>query len=174
MLSHSGDQLANQGEVYAQFVAGELEHERKRRERLDTRATTTIAASAALVGLAVAVGIFNPATVSKQPVLLGLAFLVGAALILISAVLAVWAGWLHGYDVLDEKEVRRLVTDPDWGDSSVDARGKVAQFNAITLDTLRPGNNKKAIKLLISHALQLAGMVLILAVAFAAALKSIV
>jgi hypothetical protein len=165
--------MPEQGEVYAQFVAGELEHERKRRERLDTRASATIAASAALVGLTVAVGIFDPASISKQSIWLEVAFLVGALLILISAVLAVWAGWLHDYDVLDEKEARRLVTDPDWGDTSVDARGKVAQFNAITLDTLRPGNNRKAIKLLISHALQLAGMVLILSVAFAAAVRSL-
>ena len=125
--------LANHGEVYAQFVAGELEHERKRRERLDARATATIAASAALVGLAVAIGIFNPASLSKQPSALGGVFLLGALLILVSAVLALVAAWLHEYDVLDRGQVRRLVTDPDWGDTPVDARSKVAQFNANTL-----------------------------------------
>jgi hypothetical protein len=98
---------------------------------LDARATTTIAASAALVGLAVAVGLFDPASLSKQrPVALGSVFLAGALLILVSAVLAVWAGWLHDYDVLDRKQVLWLVTDPDWGDTAVDARGKIAQFNA--------------------------------------------
>lgn len=106
--------------------------------------------------------------------MLGGLFLFGALLILVSAVLAVWAGWLHAYDVLDRKQVRRLVTDPDWGDIPVDARGKVAQFNARTLDTLRAGNNKKSIKLLISHACQLAGMSLLLAVALAAAVRAIV
>jgi uncharacterized membrane protein YcjF (UPF0283 family) len=166
--------MTNQGEVYAQFVAAELEHERKRRERLDTRATATIAASAALVGLAVAIGIFDPASLSKQrPAVLGWAFLVGALLILVSAVLAMWAGWLRPYDVLARQRVRQLLSDPDWGDTPVDARGKVAQANAQTLDTLRSGNNKKAIKLLISHACQLAGISLLLAVALAAAVWSI-
>jgi hypothetical protein len=164
----------NQGEIYAQFVASELEHERKRRERLDARATATITTSAALVGLAVAIGIFNPASLSKQPIVLGGAFLLGALLILVSAVLAIWAGWLHAYDVLHHTQVRRLVTDPDWGDHPWDARGKVAQFNAKTLASLRSGNNKKSKKLLISHVLQLTGMVLILAVALAATVRSIV
>jgi hypothetical protein len=164
----------NQGEIYAQFVAAELEHERKRRERLDTRATATITTSAALVGLAVAIGIFNPASLSKQPIVLAGAFVIGALLILLSAVLAVWAGWLHAYDVLRRTQVLRLVTDPDWGDPPWDARGKVAQFNAKTLASLRSGNNKKSKKLLISHVLQLTGMVLILTGAFAATVRSIV
>jgi hypothetical protein len=73
--------VSNQGEVYAQFVAAELEQERKRRELLDTRATATIAASAALIGLAVAVGIFDPGSLSKQqPAVLGGVFLLGASL----------------------------------------------------------------------------------------------
>jgi hypothetical protein len=166
--------MPNQGEIYAQFVASELEHERKRRERLDARATATITTSAALVGLAVAIGIFDPASLSKQPIVLGGVFLLGALLILVSAVLAIWAGWLHAYDVLHRTQVRRLVTDPDWGDLPWDARGKVAQFNAKTLASLRSGNNKKSKKLLISHVLQLSGMVLILTIAFAATVRSIV
>jgi hypothetical protein len=166
--------MTNQGEVYAQFVAGELEHERKRREVLDARANGTIATSAAFVGLAVAVGIFNPASLSQQAALLRGGFVLGAVLVMISAVVALWAGWLHGYQVLDEEQVRRLVTDPDWGDTPVDARGKVAQFNATTLDTLRSGNNEKSKKLLISHGFQLGGLLLLLAVAVAAMLRSVV
>lgn len=161
----AGAEMTNQGEVYAQFVAAELEHERKRRERLDTQATATIATSAALVGLAVAIGIFDPAGLSKQPAVLGVVFLLGALLLLVSAVIALLAGWLHEYAVLDRKQVRRLVTDPDWGDALVDARGKIAQFNATTLDTLRSGNNTKSRKLWISHWFQLVGMMLILAAA---------
>jgi hypothetical protein len=167
--------VANQGEVYAQFVSAELEHERKRRERLDARATATIMASAALVGLAVAVGIFDPASLSKQrPVLLGGVFLLGSCLILVSAVLALWAGWLHGYKVADIEDVDKLLSADHWGESQVTSRGRVAWFNARTLSTLRPGNDKKSLKLLVSHAFQLVGLVLILAVAVAAAVRSIV
>jgi protein-S-isoprenylcysteine O-methyltransferase Ste14 len=165
--------MTDQGEVYAQFVAGELEHERKRREVLDARANGTIVTSAAFVGLAVAVGIFDPASLSKQAALLRGGFVLGSVLVMVSAIVALWAGWLHGYKVLDEEDVRRLVTDPDWGDTSVDARGKVAQFNATTLDTLRSGNNKKSKKLLISHGFQLGGLLLFLAVAVAAMLRSV-
>lgn len=164
--------MTEQGEVYAQFVAGELAHERKRREVLDARATGTITTSAAFVGLAVAVGIFDPGSLSDQPAVLRGGFALGATLVMISAVVAVWAGWLHGYEVLDDDQVRRLVSDPDWGDTPVDARGKVAQFNATTITTLRAGNNRKSQKLLFSHLFQLAGLLLLLAVAVATLLRS--
>jgi hypothetical protein len=171
----SGGGTPNQGEVYAQFVAAELEHERKRRERLETRATATIAASAALVGLAVAVGIFDPVSLSKQrPAVLGGVFLLGAVLILVSAVLAIWAGWLHGYKVADIEDVDKLLSADHWGESQVTARGRVAWFNARTLDTIRSGNNKKSRKLAISHGLQLAGVLLLLAVALTATVRSLV
>ena len=166
--------LANHGEVYAQFVAGELEHERKRRERLDARATATIAASAALVGLAVAIGIFNPASLSKQPSALGGVFLLGALLILVSAVLALVAAWLHEYDVLDRGAGAPARHGPRLGRHS---SGRAQQGRPVQrqhLDTLRKGNNKKSKKFWISHWFQLAGMVLILAVAFAATVRSVV
>lgn len=166
--------MTDQGEVYAHFVADELEHERRRRAVLDARANGTIVTSAAFVGLAVAVGIFDPASLSTQAVLLRAGFALSAALVMTSAVVALLAGWLHGYEVLDEQDVRRLVTDPDWGDHPVDARGKVAQFNATTLETLRSGNNKKSEKLLISHGFQLGGLLVLLAVAVAAMLRSII
>jgi len=164
--------MAEQGEVYAQFVAVELEHERKRRERLEARATATIATSAALLALAAALGIFDPDSLLKQPNLVQGAFFVGAFFVVLSAVLALWAGWLHGYDVLDEEEVWRLLID-DWGDDSDDARGKVAQFNSKTLRSLRPGNDSKALKLVISHVLQFVGLLLLLAVALGTTARSI-
>lgn len=164
--------MTEQGEVYADFVAGELAHERKRREVLDACATGTITTSAAFVGLAVAVGIFDPASLSDQPAVLRVGFALGAISVMISAVVAAWAGWLHGYQVLDDDQVRRLVSDPDWGDTPVDARGKVAQFNTTTLATLRSGNYSKSQKLLFAHVFQLAGLVLLLTVAVATMLQS--
>jgi hypothetical protein len=165
---------ANQGEVYAQFVAAEVDQERKRRERLDARGTATITASAALLGLAAAIGIFDPASLSKQPIALAGIFVVGALLILVSAVLAMAAGWLHGYKVADIEDVDKLLSADHWGESQVTARGRVAWLNARTLNTLRAGSDEKSNKLLISHRFQLVGMVLILVVALAATVRSIV
>ena len=164
--------MTEQGEVYADFVAGELAHERKRREVLDGRASGMITTSAAVVALAVAVGIFDPGSLSDQPAVLRVGFTAGATSVMISAVLAVWAGWLHGYEVQDDDTLRRIVNDPDWGDAPVDARGKVAQFNTTTLTTLRSGNNRKSAKLLFAHVFQLAGLVLLLTVAVATVLRS--
>jgi hypothetical protein len=70
--------------------------------------------------------------------------------------------------------VDKLLSAGHWGESQVTARGRVAWFNAQTLGTLRSGNNKKSIKLLVSHAFQLLGMVLILGVALAATVRAIV
>lgn len=166
--------MTDQGEVYAQFVSGELEQERKHRERLDARATATIAASTALVGLAVAVGIFDPASISKQPIALQGVFVLAASFVLLSAVLAVWAGWLHGYKVADIDDLDKLLSADHWGEGQITARARVAWFNARTVDSLRPGNNTKSKKLLISHILQLVGLLLLLAVALFAAVRSVV
>jgi hypothetical protein len=68
-------------------------------------------------------GIFDPHSLSKQPNLVQSAYFIGAFFVVLSAVLALWAGWLHGYDVLDEEEVWRLLTE-DWGDDS-EARKEV-------------------------------------------------
>jgi hypothetical protein len=162
-----------QGEVYAQFVASQLENERKRRETLDSRATGTMATSAAFVGLIAAVGLFAPSTLLAHPGALRRAFLTAAVLTTLSALLALWAGWLHRYDVLEAGDVRRLLID-DWADTPVTARGKVAQFNARTLATLRKGNDAKAIKLAIAHVLQLVGLLLLLVVGLVAAVRSMV
>jgi hypothetical protein len=88
-----------------------------------------------------------------------------------SAVLALFAGWLHGYQVLDSDGVTKLLTR-HWDESEVMARSRVAQFNADTLSTLRSGNDTKAIKLMVAHVLQLLGLLLLLAVALGAALRS--
>lgn len=163
--------MADQGQTYAGFVAGELDQERKRRELLDGRATGTIASSAALVGLAVAVGIFDPDSIADGPRWLRWGFLLGAGFTMASAVLALFAGWLHGYQVLDSDGVTKLLTR-HWDESEVMARSRVAQFNADTLSTLRSGNDTKAIKLMVAHVLQLVGLLLLLAVALGAALRS--
>lgn len=165
--------VTDQGEIYAQFVAGELEHERKRREQLDARANGTIVTSAGLLGLAVAVGIFDPGSLSEQTIALRRLFLVGAALTVISALFAMWAGWRHGYKVADSEDVSKLLTDC-WGESQATARGRVAWFNSQTLETLRSANKSKSIKLVSSHVLQLMGLLLFLTAALAATLRSVV
>jgi hypothetical protein len=164
--------MTDQGEIYAQFVAGELEHERTRREMLDARASGTVTTSTAFVGLIAAVGLLGHDVLVGQPGPLQRTFLVAAVLTAMSALFAVWARWLHSYEVLDANQIRRLLTD-DWRDTPVTARSKVAQFNAETLDTLRSGNNAKSVKLVISHVLQLVGLLMILTVALAATLRPV-
>ena len=60
-------------------------------------------------GLAVPVGIFDPISFSEQTTALRRAFLLGAAVTLISALRALWAGWLQGYKVADSEDVDELL-----------------------------------------------------------------
>lgn len=146
-----------QGEVYAEFIAVELQHERQRRERLDARATATVVTSGALVTLATTLGILDPVSIRTQPAVLRSTFVVATALIMVSVVVALVGGWLHGYEVLGSAGLRRMVTS-SWKEGSVTARSRVAQFNVMTLDALREGNNRKARKLLAAHVLQVVGI----------------
>jgi hypothetical protein len=165
--------MTDQGEVYADFVAIELEQERHRRDRLDAKSNATLVTSAGLVSLVAALGILDPVSLQQQPLIVRWGFVVAAASLMISAVLGLLAGWLHVYTVLSERAVRRRMLNECWGESQVTARSRVAQFNAETLDTLRQGNNTKARQLLWAHALQVLGGSGLVAVALAGTIRSV-
>lgn len=61
---------------------------------------------------------------------------------MMSAVLALFAGWLHGYQVLDYDDVTKLLTQR-WDESEVTARSRLAQFNADTLSALRSERDER-------------------------------
>ena len=164
--------MTDQGEVYADFVATELEQERRRRERLDARSNATLVASAGLVGLITALGVLDPISLQQQSLTVRQGFVLATGSIMVSAVLALLGAWAHGYKVLSEDEIPRMLGEC-WGESRVTARSRVAKFNAETLGTLRRGNNTKAIQLLWAHVLQLLGGAGLVAVVLSGPIRSV-
>ena len=156
-----------QGEVYAQFVAEELDREWRRRHRLDTRGGAVLATSAGLVGLAAALGLLGPIAEEDQAVAIRVGYLVAGVVIMAAAIAALIGGWLHSYKVLDANDIYQLLRE-NWEESSVTARNRVAYFRATTIDTLRKGSDKKARTLLVALVLQVVGTVALVTVAVAA------
>lgn len=134
---------SDQGEVYYEVMSARLDAERDRRTTLETRGTTVVTSSAALVSL----GLLLTALVAGKDyrfqsgasvlvlIALGLFVLAGGA--------ALMAGQLHKYKVPTDETLKSCL-DEHWTDTAVSARLAAAWMNLETILSLRSGNDKKA------------------------------
>jgi hypothetical protein len=62
----------------------------------------------------------------------------------LAGVFGILANRLREYDVTDVDTLRDMLGAGHWGDTEVSARGVCAYRHVVTIDSLRPTNNRKA------------------------------
>jgi len=160
--------VAEQGVTYSAFIDGQLKAEYERRVSLDARGLAVMTSSGAFTTLVFALLVvlrgkgFVPTAPGKVAISLSL------LLFIVSGFVGLYAAQLLGYHVIDLAAMKTM-TKIRWIDDEVDARNACAAANLKAIKTLREGNNKKAGRIVVAGALQLAavgalGVVIILEV----------
>jgi len=145
-----------------------LKAEYERRVSLDARGLAVMTSSGAFTTLVFALLVvlrgkgFVPTAPGKVAISLSL------LLFIVSGFVGLYAAQLLGYHVIDLAAMKTM-TKIRWIDDEVDARNACAAANLKAIKTLREGNNKKAGRIVVAGALQLAavgalGVVIILEV----------
>ena len=133
------------GELYAEFIQKELEHERTRRSALEARAVTVITTSGTFVTLTFALAALLTKGQNYTPSRLAtlmLALALGA--FVVAAVCALLASRLRGYQVVATEQLDTWRDDGFWLDDMDNARWLLAATDAKTIASLREGSNAKA------------------------------
>jgi hypothetical protein len=131
-----------QGSEFAAFIEEELKQEFNRRDLVNARSTTAITASTGMVTVVLAViAVLKGKDFTLTGWSLRMLF-VGLLALLAAAVLGVLAGLSWGYKVLSGKALKE-VSGPRWPTPEQTARSMIAQFNVVTITTLRKGNDIK-------------------------------
>lgn len=156
--------MSEQGRTYFDFLRSELDREYERRQSLQSRAASLGGFGTAAISAAAAVWAF--AFGRDQTVTPAAAkwFVAALVLFLLSTLAAVFvfAIGLRRYSVVDDKTRTRMVED-HWVDSEVDARNVVASATSVTLSTLRVGNNRSALVVLVAGFCQAGALVALIA-----------
>lgn len=150
----------DQGSTYAAFTADQVDHERKRRESVYDRGNRTITVSGILIGLTVTLGLGTAHGAHHEFVWAGALGSLGVLAFVTATALALVATRPNAYKVVSEDAVMVWLRD-HWKDTETSARSRVAQHQALTLASLRKGNNRRTN--LVNSALwvQLGGLVLV-------------
>ena len=156
--------MTDNGPKYVSFVDQELKAERERRTTLDGRGQAIVTTSGALVALLSAVGVivshrssFVLPQAARYPLVAAL------VLFVIAAFLGILATMNFKYDVVSRDSLAQMVRR-HWPDTDDVAAKNIATANVNTTVTMRRGNNKKAVLLLVALFAQL-GALLSLSVA---------
>jgi hypothetical protein len=153
--------VSDQGAVFAAFVKEQLEAERKRRETLDQRGFEIAKMTGTLVTVVLGFAALVLGVKYKPHSWVALISLSLALLLLLTSIgFALYATRLLRYVVTDKAGIDEIL-HKRWKSTEATARSAVAQLSAITIDTLRAGNETKASKLAWAHWLQLAGLTLL-------------
>jgi hypothetical protein len=146
-----------QGSTYATFISEQLEAEISRRSALDARGTGVVTVSGTLVTLTLAVGGFALSKSHKISTV-GKVGVIGAlALFVLASIAGIAASFLHEYQVADQSTLEAMLGS-HWRDSEIDARNVCAHLDAQTVQSLRKGNNSKALQLTVALSLQVAAI----------------
>jgi len=149
--------VVEQGVTYSVFIAGQLKAEYERRVSLDARGLAVITSSGAFTTFVFALLVvlrgkdFVPTSAGKVAISFSL------LLFVVSGVVGLYAAQLLGYHVIDLAAMKAM-TKTRWIDDEVDARNACAVANLKSIKTLREGNNKKAGRIVVAGALQLAAV----------------
>ena len=157
-----------QGTEYAAFLVEQLTREFARRDSVNSRATSTLTSSTALVTIATGVFALLLGEDFKFSRVALTTITVALLAFLACAIFTVIAGLNRTYDAVDEKTMRALLSSEHWKDHEIDARWQSANFNILSITTLRAGTNFK------SFFLSLAGFAQVLAISALAASTLIV
>jgi hypothetical protein len=153
--------VTDQGTVFAAFVREQLEAERKRRETLDQRGFETAKTTGTLVTIVLGfAALILGVDYKPQSRLALLSLSLALALLIVSIGFAIAATRLLRYVVTDKCGLDEILENR-WNLTEAKARSTAAKLSAITIDTLRTGNDSKASKLDVAHWLQLAGLALL-------------
>jgi len=147
--------LSEGGLKYAAFVEQELKAERDRRTNLEARAQTIITTSGTVVTLLAAVGAFGGAWAKRAvPRTIDYPLVVTVTMFTFAVLFAVLSTFIFKYSVVDLKSLERLPR-ANWGDSDDIAVKNITAMNVTTIGTLRRGNNKKVVLLMVAWCAQL-------------------
>jgi hypothetical protein len=151
--------VSDQGKTYSTFIENELKAERDRRSSLDARGLAVVTTSGSLITLLAAVGAF---VTSRQQFRLPSDAILPLMITLGAFVLAALCGLLAShnrpYQVAHADTLTEMVGNR-WATTEVDARNIVARVNALTVTSLRHGNNKKAFLVVAGLVCQLVALI---------------
>lgn len=149
----------DQGLTYAAFVTQQLSDELERRAAVDERGNRAFTVSGLLIGLTVTLGVWT----ADKPKNLGLPRTLGALAVIafvIAAVFGLLATRPTAYKVVDEDEIASWLRDR-WDDTETTARSRVAQYQVLTLTSLRTGTQLRYRHVAVAVWVQLTGLVLV-------------
>lgn len=155
--------MPDRGQAYAEFIAGQLDRESKRREAIDGRALAVVTSSGAIVTLALAVLVAahpaNGQPAGRAHAVLGLAL----GCFLLAALLAVIAQFTWAYQVAT-RETLEFMVGARWSDADDVARNGCSRLQIRGVASLRHGNNRKAWFLTLALCAQCLGVAMMFAV----------
>jgi uncharacterized membrane protein YqjE len=146
-----------QGQPYAEFIEAQLASERERHKHLEAQGLNVITTSGTLTTLVLALVVFlagdeyRPSAAGQALVVLAL------VLFVLAAVAGVYANRTEREDVADESSLEHMAGS-HWADDVGLARRACAFSNAVTVKSLRHGNDVKANSLTVALALELAAI----------------
>lgn len=150
---------AEQGRVYADFIAGELAVERSRSNSLGERGARLQTSTSLAVGLfTTAMGFLIGGV--RPPSGPSLWLFVAAVVVLVAAFLFAIVVTRGAMSSLADERTLMKMTDEKWGDNQVNARGIVARINTNSVRKLRSSNDTRSWQLDWALGLQAAGILL--------------
>lgn len=157
--SATGKPRLDQGVTYAAFVSAQVENEHKRRDAIDSRAARILTTSGVLITVTATLGVWSTAT-SRELDASGVLGTGAVLAFVIAAGLGLWAGRGNGYDVVSEKAIKEWLRDR-WRDTEASARSRIAQYELLTMASLRKGNGRRYTQTDVATGIQLLGLVLL-------------
>ncbi|MFI5851888.1 hypothetical protein ACIA8B_29180 [Micromonospora chalcea] len=135
--------MAEQSDVYSDFIEAELKAERDRKTSLDSRASSLVTTSGSLVTILAAVGAFlgkdGPTLVPRQAIIVLVLALIAFSCASLAGILS---GWSQAYKAADTAAMRMMIKSR-WEDSEVLARKEVADLHIRVIDSIRAVNKRK-------------------------------
>lgn len=150
--------MTDGGAKLAAFVEQELKAERDRRVSIDARGQSVVTTSGSLVTLLAALGAFVTSQDKYQlPRAALLPLVVTLTLFAVAAFLGILATYNFAYRVADGSTLSAI--PQHMKDSEEVANRNITNTNVLTVLTMRAGNNRKALLLLIAMFVQLGALV---------------
>lgn len=148
--------MNEQGSEWVAFIAGELDREYERRDRLNGRSAAAVTGATALVTVSVAVLVVLKGQHLTVSGVLQIGLLLGALVFLLAAaVLSILAGATRSrFEVAAVSDMDRMLGEELWGTDNIDARNHTAQLNIVAIRSLRKGNAIKYRFLMLSLFIQ--------------------
>jgi hypothetical protein len=152
-------QTEDQGDVYASFIEGQLAAEHERRKSMDTRGSTLITASSALVAVLGTVSAF--ALRGKEfsvPCLVKASLFIALPALALAGICGIFSNWIFKYPY-PEKSTMQEMLGTHWADDPVDSRGVGAYLNLKLIVALRRTSACRAWLLMIGQTAQVIALI---------------